>query len=122
MYLNNYMKTPQELEVWYIIPAIRKELAKSMQEQGNKQFEIAEKLGLTKPAVSQYLSKKRANEFIFNPLINAEIKKAAKRIKNKFDTQKEIQIILEITRNSKLTCTLHKMSDKNLIECTACFE
>ena len=116
------METPQELEVWYIIPAIRKELAKSLQGQGDKQFEIAEKLGLTRPAISQYLSKKRANEFIFSPLINVEIKKAAYRIKNKFDTQKEIQNIISITRNSKLTCTLHRMSDNNLKDCNACFE
>ena len=46
---------PQEIEVWYIIPAVRRELAKSMVKIGLKQKQIAVTLGITEAAVSQYL-------------------------------------------------------------------
>ena len=64
---------PQEVEVWYVLPAIRRELAKVMKtktvqradEDGDKkehkitQKEIAKMLGVTEPAITQYLLRKR---------------------------------------------------------------
>ena len=38
------MKLPQEIDVWYIIPAIRREFAKGLLKKGLKQREIAKKL------------------------------------------------------------------------------
>jgi len=52
---------PQEIEVWYIIPAIRRKLAKILTEEyGLTQEKAANILGVSKAAVCQYLSKKRA--------------------------------------------------------------
>ncbi|HIH66091.1 MAG TPA: transcriptional regulator, partial [Nanoarchaeota archaeon] len=51
---------PQELEVFYFIPAIRKELSVQMKKKGKGQREIANLLGITEAAVSQYISSKRA--------------------------------------------------------------
>ena len=64
---------PQEVEVWYVLPAIRRELAKVMKtkvvtrtsDDGEKvdhkvtQKEIARMLGVTEPAITQYLLKKK---------------------------------------------------------------
>lgn len=64
---------PQEVEVWYVLPSIRRELAKVMKtkvvtrinEDGEKvdhkvtQKEIARMLGVTEPAITQYLLKKK---------------------------------------------------------------
>ena len=53
------MKPPCEMVVWYIIPAIRSELAKDLLKLGMKQKKISELMDITQPAVSQYLTDKR---------------------------------------------------------------
>ena len=74
-------KCPCELIVWYILPVIRKEFARMMVEEGNlSQKQAAEKLGLTEPAISQYLNSKRGSEMDFNPEITREIRKIAKEL------------------------------------------
>ncbi len=64
---------PQEVEVWYVLPAIRRELAKVMKtkvvqradvdgevkEHKITQKEIAKMLGVTEPAITQYRLKKK---------------------------------------------------------------
>ena len=52
--------TVQELEVWYILPAIRKAFAIEMIRQGIPQKRIAVLLGVTSAAISQYKNDKRA--------------------------------------------------------------
>ncbi len=114
---------PQEIEVWYIIPALRRELAKSMIELGLTQKQIADKMGITEAAVSQYLSLKRAKEVTFSNAILNEIKKSAERI------VKNEEILIEMVRLASLTsvkhvmCDLHKKQDSNLPDgCNICFE
>ena len=46
-------KLPQEIEVWYLIPAIRAELAKELLKEGINQTKIASILNITNAAVSQ---------------------------------------------------------------------
>ena len=47
---------PQEVEVWYIIPAVRKEMAKLLTKEYGFSYERAGRaLGISKAAVSQYL-------------------------------------------------------------------
>jgi len=75
------MKIHCEEVVWYTLPIIRKELARSLiKDYGLTQRKAAEKLGITESAVSQYLSKKRGNFKTLNTIIKEEIKKSAKRI------------------------------------------
>ncbi len=53
-------KAPCEKIIWYILPVIRKELAKSLIENyGLNQRQIAEILEISPAAVCQYLSNKR---------------------------------------------------------------
>src|SRR3989338_8542440 len=53
---------PQEIEVWYIIPAIRKEFSRVLTQKHKLTFEKAGAiLGISKAAISQYLGKKRAS-------------------------------------------------------------
>ena len=83
---------PQEAELVYLIPTIRKgltvELSKTMPDK-----DIAIILGLTKSAISQYLHKKRASEISLPPILNKEIKIAAQKIQSQKST-----VIYEITR------------------------
>lgn len=74
------MKTPCEIFVWYVLPGLRQELARSMIKDYNlTQVQVAGKLGITEAAVSQYLSKKRGN-LAMNKNIKNEIKKSAEQI------------------------------------------
>ena len=66
---------PQEIEVRYILPAIRRELARIfIQEHNLSQKEAANVLGLTEAAISQYLHYKRAKEVVFSDIIVNEIR------------------------------------------------
>lgn len=56
----NSMKVPCENVVWYVLPAIRSELAKELAKVIS-QKEISEILGITQAAVSQYVSNKRGS-------------------------------------------------------------
>ena len=71
------MILPQELEVWKVIPAIRKEIVVNLEKKGMKHKDIAERLGITNPAVSQYLKEKRGCDVSFTKEIKEEIRKGA---------------------------------------------
>ena len=54
------MKIPCELVVWYVLPAIRKDIARELVDSHNmSQTEVAKRFGVTGAAISQYLKKKR---------------------------------------------------------------
>ncbi|MBI5871944.1 transcriptional regulator [archaeon] len=104
--------TPQEIEVWYILPAVRKGLARELVRIGTKQKEIALILGITEPAVSQYLSKKRGAVAKFSKGLNEKIKAFARKIikgKNaKVECLRAIQEICEAIRKEGCLCRIHK--------------
>ena len=67
--------------VWYLLPLIRKEFAKSLiKDYGLTQRKAAEKLGITEAAVSQYVSKKRGDLKVTDVGIRREIKESTRRI------------------------------------------
>ena len=115
---------PQEIEVWYVIPALRREIAKSMIEHYNMtQKQVSGLMNLTEAAVSQYLSSKRAKEIVFGRAVLNEIKKSAKRI---IDDKKNL--VSEMIKLTKLAgvkqamCGLHKKQDAKLPKkCGICF-
>ena len=77
------MKFPQELIVSKVLPAIRAKLAMRLKETGVTQREIAEILGLTPPAVSQYMSGKRAGDYSIGAEYDKYIGKALKYVEAK---------------------------------------
>ncbi len=114
---------PQEVEVWYLIPAIRKELAKVfIKEYHLKQKQVAEVLGITEAAVSQYLKSKRGQEVKFSPKEMAEIEKAAKRIAINDENSTEVLYgLCSVFRGSEFLCKIHKKLDKSVAgNCRAC--
>ncbi|MCK4714006.1 MAG: transcriptional regulator [Candidatus Aenigmarchaeota archaeon] len=101
------LKLRQEIEVWYIIPAIRREIAKAMKKKV-KQKDIANMLGVTDAAVSQYLSSKRASEVRFSKKINNEISKSVERIADGTNAIKEIQRLCKLCHEDGVCCFIHK--------------
>ena len=118
---------PQEVEVRYILPAIRRELARVfIQEHKLSQKEAAKMLGLTEAAVSQYQHSKRAKEVVFSNNVVNEIKVSADRILA--DKNNKQRVIAEMYRISGLTsvkqilCDIHKAQSKELEHCNICFD
>ncbi len=62
------MKIPCEIVVWYVLPTIRREIAKELvKTHSMKQADVARKFEVTDAAISQYLKRKRGeNEIITN--------------------------------------------------------
>ncbi len=105
--VNNTLLHPQEIETYYVIPTIRKYIALLLVEQGRKQKDVAELLGINSAAISQYRSKKRAAQLTFPDEIMQEMKKSAARITNHFSYFQETQRLLQLIRNTKVLCQIH---------------
>ena len=112
---------PQEVEVFYIIPSIRKELACAMKAAGKKQRDIAELLCVKESTVSQYISEKRGAEFKFDKNIKEAAAEAAPRIKDKLSLISETQKLLRLVKESNVLCEIHKAVSDVPKGCDVCF-
>jgi len=114
----------QEIEVWYVLPALRRELVKSLvRKYRMAQKDVAEMLGITKAAVSQYLKDKRAKEVVLNAKILKEIEKSAGRLYNKGSSiMRELNLLSEMPLVKQVVCKYHKMKCGGLHKCNVCFE
>jgi len=116
---------PQEIEVWYLIPSLRKEFTKIFVDNyGINQKKIAKILGITEAAVSQYLKFKRGNEVKFSEEELKKIKKSAKKIiEEKESVMKNLYGLCIALRGSKVICKTHRSKDKSVPKnCDICFE
>ena len=102
------MKLPQEIEVQYIIPALRRELVKELKALKLSQKQIADELELTEAGVSQYLSGKRGSDVKFDKSMQKEIKIAANNIKNNKSSFTELQKLCNLCKTKMILCALHK--------------
>lgn len=116
---------PQEVEVWYLIPSLRKAFAEIFaKEYKMNQRQIAKILGITESAVSQYVNSKRASNIKFNASEFLKIKLSAKRIVlGKSKIMKEIFFLCNLFKKSKTICRLHKAKDSSIRKnCKVCFD
>ena len=114
---------PQEVEVFYILPALRREFAAVFKANGLSQAEIARLFGVTESAVSQYLSDKRAAGIALGKNIKARVVQAAPRITTQKRFVFEIQQLLNLLMETKETCRIHKQFATDLArDCAMCFE
>ncbi len=115
---------PQEIEVWYILPALRREFAKVLiKEHKLSQKRVAGLLQITEAAVSQYISGKRASQVRFDSKVLKEIQKSAKRV-----VKSDVSLFTELERISKhltvkqVVCDMCRTSNVGLGECNVCFK
>src|SRR3989338_2742042 len=102
----NKLLFPQEIEVWYVLPAIRKAFAIEMIKQGNSQKKIAQLMGITEAAISQYKSDKRAHIPLTDE-IKKEVEKRAKDITTQEQMVSEMMKIEQKMKQSGNFCQIH---------------
>jgi predicted transcriptional regulator len=116
------LRMPQEIEVWYLLPAIRREFAKAMVKKRIKQREISKKMGITEAAVSQYISSKRAKNVRFPKNTKKEIEKSVEKVIKGRDMVVEMQRICKMCRKDRTLCRIHRMHGRVPKGCGVCFE
>ena len=112
------MLTPQEIEVWYLLPALRREIAIRLKSMQYSQKDIAKIMEITPAAVSQYLHNKRARKLdieIEIEIINYIVEEI---IKNPKEYNRLLQESLK--KMSKLVCEIHKKIEKVHTCCGLC--
>jgi hypothetical protein len=128
------MKPPCEIVVKYVLPAIRTLIVKEMMDTyGLTQVQVAEKLGITQPAVSQYIRSLRGSDK-YAKLIerNKEVYKSVKALAGKIakgeltysQATDEFCKMCERMRAKEILCILHMESAPYLSEeeCKICLE
>ncbi|NHJ00808.1 MAG: hypothetical protein EAX86_01645 [Candidatus Heimdallarchaeota archaeon] len=100
---------PQEIIVWYILPGIRREITNTLINKYKfPQKDIAQRFGLTEPAISQYKKGDRGS-LDFEPEIVKFIEEAARRIaeEDKY-APSEVQRVLKFIQQGGYLCKFHK--------------
>jgi len=115
---------PQEIEVFYIIPALRRELTLALKAQGHDQKKIAQWLGVTEAAVSNYVRNKRAKDIAFSAAVVKRIKEAALRVTDHATLFEETQHLLKLTKQSGAVCAACRTyADRDVPDnCRSCFD
>jgi predicted transcriptional regulator len=117
------MMLPQEIEVWYILPAIRSALCHELSGRLS-QKQIAALLGITEPAVSQYIKGKRGSKIKFSNEIISELKVVAeKMLTGTVHPIAALNHLSKMALQSNVICQLHMKLDKETPDnCRVCFE
>ncbi len=100
---------PQEIEVWYVLPLIRRKIALKMVEKGLQQKQVAKIMGITPAAVCQYKTEKRAKDDFFDDDMNKELEVAVKNIiKNNKALAEEIIKLNNSAKSKGIVCKIYK--------------
>ena len=117
------MKLPCEIVVWYLLPSIRGELAKELSRTGLQQKKIASRLGITQPAVSQYLKDKRGQELKLPKEVLVRVHALARTMVDSVDESMvriEVCAICDMVKEGNLLCDLHRSLEKVPDDCSVC--
>ncbi len=112
---------PQEIEVFYILPAIRREMALAMKAAGVKQKDIAKLLCVEESTISQYLNNKRAASFRLSGKVVKAAAKSVPRIRDRVSMIAEIQSLLALAKRDGVLCEVHNSVSDVPMGCDVCF-
>lgn len=111
---------PQELEVWYVLPAIRKKLALALINEGMSQKEVAELMHTSEATISHYKKDKRAKENIIGNDLDVELKKSVTKIMRQNNLLfSEIVRLNDYLKDKGIICKIYKRK-KEIIEQLPC--
>lgn len=123
------MKPFCEIIVAKILPAMRAIITKElMQRYGLNQTEVAQKLGITQPAISQYKRELRgyrvklllSNKEVMNSIKKLTANIALEDIKSRQIPEKFCEICEKI-RREKIICQMHEGVYPSIAPCDFCF-
>ena len=118
------MKPPCEIVVWYVIPAIRSELAKELLNLGMKQKDVSELMDITQPAVSQYITDKRGSGIKLDDQVRGMVQEFARELSEGEATKADlIPRTCKICKNVKTADVLEQLGiDKSELgdDCQTC--
>ena len=118
------MKPPCEIVVWYVIPAIRSELAKELLNLGMRQKDVSELMDITQPAVSQYITDKRGSGIKLEDSVRKIIQDFARQLSEGEATKADlISRTCQICHHVKVEDVLEQLNiDKSHLgeDCQAC--
>ncbi len=128
---------PQEVEVWYILPALRRALTRILINKNIPQRQIAAMLGVTEPAITQYKleqsNRARGNMMTIPQEFIPEIERAADNMIAAWEHRKsdsptiylamtrELNRLIKLLRAAGVTCSTHRAHCEFVEEnCDAC--
>lgn len=106
--MNAQLIMPQEVEVFYVIPALRREMALAMKAAGKKQKAIAGLLCVKESTISQYINEKRATWLQFNDKIRSAVANSVARVQDKVSLIEETQKLLRLVKDENALCEIHR--------------
>jgi hypothetical protein len=123
------MKPFCEVVVADVLPALRALVAKELMHIGLNQVQISKKLGITQPAVSQYMRELRGYR-VKLLTSNENVAEAIKTLSHELATgsikTSELHVrfceICKKIREEHLLCKLHKESYPSIESCNVCFK
>ena len=113
---------PQEIVVWHILPALRKEIVISLKKKGFSQRKIAGILGLTESAVSQYEHKKRASSIILSSELKRQISISSDAIAKGESVLLHLNKLLSSHYVQMHICEFHHQNSSFPKGCRECFQ
>lgn len=120
------MKPPCEVIVLEILPAARSYVANKLIDKGLAQVRVAQLMGLTQPAVSQYRRKMRgynADIFEKNKVLKEMMDELVDKIAHGLSIEEQSLAFRDICRTvlkKGLACSLHRKHDHVLGDCNIC--
>ncbi len=122
--------TPQEIEVWYVLPSLRRALAVELKRLGLTQKSIAKALGITEAAVSQYIKGKRAGFMDVTSFIGDRIRKSAALINEALAEEKNVDVVVmrelqklcDVVKRRNLMCGVHRAHGGPEGDCDICLK
>jgi predicted transcriptional regulator len=116
------MRPPCEIVVQKVLPAIRAELARMMLEEGFPQQQIANRLGLSKAAVSQYVSAKRGKDITFSSDTEEKIRELAKSLAGDLNANDAVSSLCSVCKGIQASGWLCKEHLQKNDSCTYCLK
>lgn len=117
---------PQEVDVWYILPAIRKKIALCLLDNNMSQKDVASLMKTSEATISHYKKEKRVKEDVLGSSIDVDIKNAVTRIISKNDLLfSEILKLSNIVKENGLFCKIYHEKttmDSTTKPCNGCME
>ena len=118
------LQVPCELIVLHVLPRVRALIAKELVEGlGMSQVRVARLIGITQPAISQYLRKARSKTIRAlenDPKVRKEISRIAQTAVDGGNVSLEICTLCSKLRRSKALCELHHSIAKVPKSCSLC--